>query len=101
MTSSMGKQHSECALCGKTIVDLRAIAILDRLGNNTTPGNATNLLEYENSTYGIKMQYPPDWRVEGASNSSIVASFYPQRNNAGYVMVDMQNLTTNYTPDQS
>jgi hypothetical protein len=46
------------------------------------------------------MQYPSDWRVEGASNSSIVASFYPQRNNAGYVMVDIQNLTTNYTPDQ-
>jgi tetratricopeptide (TPR) repeat protein len=75
-------------------------AILHMLGNNTTPGNATNFLEYENSTYGIKMQYPSNWRVEGASNSSIVASFYPQRNNAGYVMVDIQNLTTNYTPGQ-
>ena len=51
-------------------------AILHMLGNNTTPGNATNFLGYENSTYGIKMQYPPDWRVEGASNSSIVASFW-------------------------
>jgi hypothetical protein len=38
------------------------------LGNNTTPGNATNFLEYDNSTYGIKKQYP-DWSVEGASNS--------------------------------
>jgi hypothetical protein len=48
------------------------------LGNNTTPGNATNFLEYENSTYGIKMHYPSDWQsVGGASNSSIVASFNP------------------------
>ena len=57
-------------------------AILDRLGNHTTTENATNFLQYENSTYGIKMQYPSDWRVEGASNSSIVESFYPQINNA-------------------
>ena len=52
--------------------------------NIFTPGNATKFLKYENSTYGIKMQYPSDWRVEGASNSSIVASFYPQRNYASY-----------------
>jgi tetratricopeptide (TPR) repeat protein len=75
-------------------------AILHMLGNNTTPGNATNFLEYDNSTYGIKMQYPSDWQVEGASNSSIVASFYPPRNNPAYVTVQINNLTTNYTPDQ-
>ena len=66
----------------------------------TTSGNATKSLQYENCTYGIKMQYPSHWRVEGTSNSSIVASFYPQRNNAGYVTVVIENLTTNYTPDQ-
>jgi hypothetical protein len=33
-------------------------AILHMLGNNVTPGNATNFLQYENSTYVIKMQYP-------------------------------------------
>ncbi len=75
-------------------------AILHMLGNNTTPGNATNIQEYENSTYGIKMQYPSDWQVEGASNSSIVASFNPQRNYASYVAVQVENLTTSYTPDQ-
>ena len=47
------------------------------------------------------MQYPSDWQsVEGASNSSIVASFYPQRNYASYVTVQIENLTTSYTPDQ-
>jgi hypothetical protein len=66
----------------------------------TTSGNATKFLQYENSTYGIKMQYPSHWRVEGPSNSSIVASFYPQLNNAGYVTVQINNLTTNSTPDQ-
>ena len=66
----------------------------------TTSGNATKFIQYENSTYGIKMQYPSHWRVEGASNSSIVASFYPQTKNAGYVTVQIKNLTTNYTPDQ-
>ena len=75
-------------------------AILHMLGNNTTPGNATNFLQYENSTYGIKIQYPWDWQsVGGASNSSIVASFYPQRNYTNYVMIQIER-STGYTPDQ-
>jgi hypothetical protein len=75
-------------------------AILDRLGNHTTTENATNFVQYENSTYGIKMQYPSDWQVEGASNSSIVASFNPQRNYASYVTVQVGDLSAEYTPDQ-
>ncbi|MFY9798164.1 MAG: hypothetical protein WAJ93_20935, partial [Candidatus Nitrosopolaris sp.] len=66
----------------------------------TTIGNATKFQKYENSTYGIKMQYPSDWQVEGAINSSIVASFNPQRNYASYVTVQVENLTTRITPDQ-
>jgi hypothetical protein len=67
-------------------------AILDRLGNHTTVENATNLLQYENSTYGIKMQYPSDWQsIGGASNSSIVTSFNPQRNYANYITVQVEN----------
>jgi Flp pilus assembly protein TadD len=73
--------------------------ILDRLGNNTTPGNVTKFLEYENSTYGIKMQYPSNWSVEGGSNPAIIASFYP-RSYANYVMIQIENLSTGYTPDQ-
>jgi hypothetical protein len=68
-------------------------AILDRLGNHTTTGNATNFLEYENSTYRMKMQYPSDWQVEGARKSSIVASFNPQRDYASYVKVQVGNLS--------
>jgi hypothetical protein len=63
-------------------------------------GNATEFLKYENSTYGIKMQYPSDWRVGGTGNSSIVASFYPQRDTASSVIVHIENLTTSYTPNQ-
>jgi len=75
-------------------------AILNMLGNNTTPGNA-NFLEYENSTYEIKMQYPSDWQsVGGASNSSIIGSFNPKRNYASYVTVQIENISTGYTPDQ-
>jgi hypothetical protein len=38
------------------------------------------------------MQYPSDWHVEGANNSSsIVASFNPQRNYASYVTVQIAN----------
>jgi hypothetical protein len=66
--------------------------------NYTSP--SVKFLKYENSTYGIKMQYPSDWRVEGASNPSIVASFYPQRNYASYVIVQIENLSSNFTPDQ-
>lgn len=60
----------------------------------------TNFLHYENSIYGVEMQYPSDRYVEGASNSSIVASFNPQRNYASYVTIQIGNLTMNYTPDQ-
>ncbi|MGC1929415.1 MAG: hypothetical protein WA667_10610 [Candidatus Nitrosopolaris sp.] len=47
------------------------------------------------------MQYPSDWQsVGGVSNPSIVASFYPQRNYASYVTIQIENLTMSYTPDQ-
>jgi hypothetical protein len=75
-------------------------AILDILRNGTTSGNAANPLQYRNSIYGIKIQYPSDWRVEGDSNPSIVKSFYPQRDHRSNVIVQVGNLTTNYTPDQ-
>jgi hypothetical protein len=65
-------------------------------------GNATKLLDYVNSTYGIKMQYGSDWRVEGTSSSSVVATFFPQENNPGNVIVDVaiSDLNTNLTADQ-
>ena len=67
----------------------------------TTPGNATKFLKYENSTYGIKIQYPADWQqVGGVGNSFIVVSFNPQRNYASYVIIQIGNLTTSYTPEQ-
>ena len=43
-----------------------------------SPLAPTTPTTYENSTYRIKIQYPSDWSVEGASNSSVVASFYSQ-----------------------
>jgi hypothetical protein len=46
------------------------------------------------------MQYPSDWGMEGGSNPSTVASFYPQRDYRSDVIVGIRNLTTNYTPDQ-
>ena len=47
------------------------------------------------------MQYPSDWQsVGGASNFSIVASFNRQRNYASYFAVQIENLSTGYTPDQ-
>ena len=73
-------------------------AILHMLGNNATPGNATNFLQYENSTYGIKMQYPSDW--QSVLVLAIHPSFNPQRNYASYVVVLIENLSTGYTPDQ-
>jgi hypothetical protein len=48
----------------------------------------------------LPMQYPSDWRVEGASHSSIIASFYPQRVYRSNIIIQIKNLTTNYTPDQ-
>ena len=67
-----------------------------------TPGNATKFLKYVNSTYGIQMQYPSDWRVEGANNSPVIAMFFPQRNNASNATVDISisDLNTSLTPDQ-
>lgn len=65
-----------------------------------TPEKATKFLQYENSSYGIKILYPSDWSIEGASNSSIVASFNPQRDYRSNVIVQKDNLTTSYTPNQ-
>jgi hypothetical protein len=65
-------------------------------------GNATKLLDYVNSTYGIKMQYGSDWSVEGTSSSPVIATFFPQGNNPGNVIVDVaiNDLNTNLTTDQ-
>lgn len=65
-----------------------------------TAGNATKLLKYENSTYGIQMQYPSDWKVEGTNNSPIIAMFFPQGNNTAIVYVAINNLNTSITPDE-
>ncbi|HXX99009.1 MAG TPA: hypothetical protein VEL11_18100 [Candidatus Bathyarchaeia archaeon] len=46
------------------------------------------------------MQYPSDWSVEGGSNPAIIASFYPQRSYASYVMIQIENSSTGYTPAQ-
>ena len=35
---------------------------------HATTGNATSFLEYENSTYGIKMKYPSTWIKEESHN---------------------------------
>ena len=85
-----------------------AIALLkladQRLGTLIQPnvGNATKLLDYVNSTYGIKMQYGSDWGVEGTSSSPVIATFFPQRNNPGNVIVDVaiNDLKTNLTADE-
>ncbi|MGA8081799.1 MAG: hypothetical protein WB988_08040 [Candidatus Nitrosopolaris sp.] len=41
--------------------------MISLLGMHRRSRNATKFLEYDNSTYGIKMQYPSDWRVEVAA----------------------------------
>jgi hypothetical protein len=73
-------------------------ALLNPSKNYISP--SVKFLTYKNSTYGIKMQYPSDWRVIGASNSSIVASFYPQGDYASQVTLQIENLSTDFTPDQ-
>jgi hypothetical protein len=80
----------------KTSIELLKLAN-QRLGTLIQPavGNATKLLDYVNSTYGIKMQY-------GTSSSPVIATFFPQRNNPGNVIVDLavNNLNTNLTTDE-
>jgi hypothetical protein len=48
------------------------------------------------------MQYGSGWCVEGTSNSPVIATFFPQRNNPGNVIVDVaiNDLNTNLTADQ-
>jgi hypothetical protein len=49
------------------------------------------------------MQYPSDWRVEGAAATDptqTVASLYPQTDYASYVRAQIENLTKKLTPDQ-
>ncbi|MFY9797718.1 MAG: hypothetical protein WAK17_20970 [Candidatus Nitrosopolaris sp.] len=87
----------------KTSIALLKLAD-QRLGTLIQPtvANATKLLDYVNSTYGIKMQYGSDWGVEGTSSSPVIATFFPQRNNPGNVIVDVaiNDLNTNLTADE-
>jgi hypothetical protein len=43
--------------------------------SNSSPGNMTNVLTYENSTYGVKMQYPDDWTVGGVNITDTTGNF--------------------------
>ena len=48
------------------------------------------------------MQYGSGWGVEGTSSSPVIATFFPQRNNPGNIIVDVaiNNLNTNLTTDE-
>ena len=61
-----------------------------------------NYVDDEYSTDGIKMQYGSDWGVEGTSSSPVIATFFPQRNNPGNVIVEVaiNDLNTNLTADE-
>jgi hypothetical protein len=87
----------------KTSIALLKLAD-QRLGTLIQPilGNATKSLDYVNSTYGIKMQYGSDWGVQGTGSSPVIATFFPQRNNPGNVIVDVaiNDLNTNLTAEQ-
>lgn len=61
-------------------------------------------LTYENSTYGIRVQYPPDWTVSGTNESRAVSSFVMFANffspSSGVATISLgtetpTNLTTN------
>jgi hypothetical protein len=42
---------------------------------NSSAGDVTNVLTYENSTYGVKMQYPDNWTVEGVNITDTTGNF--------------------------
>jgi hypothetical protein len=92
--------HGTSPFTGKYVLN-GVIASVPKQITSVNETTSTKFLKYENSTYGVKMQYPSDWQsVGGYFNSSIVTSFYPKRDNASYVTVQITNLTTSYTPDQ-
>ncbi|MGB6593241.1 MAG: tetratricopeptide repeat protein [Candidatus Nitrosopolaris sp.] len=49
---------------------LAQVTLHTTLPIQTITGNVTKFLEYENSTYGIKIQYPSTWIKEGSHNAS-------------------------------
>lgn len=120
---SLQKNDTNNALTRLNLADQQLGALINQskqisIVNKTI---ATKFLKYENSTYGIRMQYPSDWSVEGASNSSVLAMFFPQGNNAYVptsnssvvamfspqgnnankvkVLMSIENLSTSLTPD--
>jgi len=48
-------------------------AMAQKTTTSTSPSSTVmpNFLTYHNSTYGINIQYPSDWRYEGSENTSI------------------------------
>lgn len=61
MTSNMGKQHSLCALCGKTIVDLHESSILneviDGISYNFDTNECVMMYKRFRSVYGDDFKF--------------------------------------------
>ena len=63
-----------------------------------TPG-PTNVQNYENPSYGIKIQYPKDWTASPSGPYNNIIGFYPPLKNITDIQSASVNLlVTNYAP---
>jgi hypothetical protein len=51
---------------------------MQALAQPNSKNNSNNLLTYQNTVYGIKIQYPSDWRVSenGMRDYTNIVAFY-------------------------
>jgi hypothetical protein len=65
-----------------------------------TPSTIANMSVYENSTYGIKIQYPSDWIYTEQGRTNIVA-FIPSSSLNSILLNNIQNNTSKTSTNQT
>jgi hypothetical protein len=73
----------------------------DQTGENATTIHTSSLISYENSTFGVKMDYPSNWELGSDSSTyptTTISVFYsPEIDDYASVSLVVENLSNSFT----
>jgi hypothetical protein len=85
------------------MLDSFEISNIGSKSNNTASGISTNLnqrfLTYQNSTYGIRIQYPASWEKEQPYNVGTIVRFRSPLNSVFSIWIKLLPVTTTLSSD--
>jgi hypothetical protein len=92
---------------GSLLLSSSVLSVMQALAQPNFKNNSNNLLTYQNTVYGIKIQYPSDWRVSEngmRDYTNIVAFYSPLENLADrvpeHLTLSRVDYSQNITLDQ-